>query len=158
MAIQPIRTGPCLVTWNSISLGYSEDGAIVRLQPFWSDVHSDRYGGRQGPPADSQLLGAIATVDVDLTEFEQTEVDKLSSFEKAGTVGTLPVTGTFIRDGSEFAPLLLAGSLRNITFSVAFLRQNHELNASTRHQIYRCGWECWINNTTSRQLFGVAAP
>ena len=145
-----------LVAWNSVSLGYTRDGVRIRIEPRWGDIQSDDFGGEGGAPADTQLLGAIATITCEFTKYDAGEVRKLTSFEKAGLAGTLPSLGTLIRQDTEFASLTLTGSIETWTFSTAFPHESHELNKGTKFTTYTLGFEAWINNTTSRELFSVA--
>lgn len=150
--------GPVIVTYNTVQLGYSRDGVSIRIEPRYGDIFSDDFGGQGGAPADSQLLGAIAIVTADLVKYDQTEVHKLTAFEKAGAAGVLPQLGTLIRQEQEYATLFLDGKNEDWTFSVAFMRQPIEVNKGTKFSTLVVGWECWINNTTDRTLFTHAVP
>lgn len=156
MAIQHEVAGPVLVKFNSASLGYTRDGAQIRIEPRWIDVPSDDYGGASGAPADAQLVGAICTVHCDLTKYDKAEVHKLSAFQKAGTAGTLPVYGSLMRQGSLYATLLLDGVNEDWTFSVAIIRMAQEVNKGTRFSTFVCGFECWVDAAATRVLFTIA--
>lgn len=156
MAIQHEVAGPVIVKWNGNSLGYSRDGVRIRIEPKWIDIASDDYGGASGAPADAQIVGAIATVQCELTKYDKAVCHALTSFFKAGTVGTLPVLGGLIRQGSGYATLLLDGTVEDWTFTVAMIRQGQEVNKGTRFSTFVCGFECWISDTSSRTLFTVA--
>src|SRR3990167_7413627 len=120
MANQHRVAGPVLVTYNTVQLGYSRDGVTIRIEPKYLDIFSDDFGGASGAPADTQLLGAIATVTADFPKYDQTELHRLTAFEKAGTAGVLPQLGTLIRQESEYAVLLLDGKNEDWSFPVAF--------------------------------------
>ncbi len=139
--------GPVVVTWNSVQLGFSEDGVQINIQPFFDQIPSDDFGGRAGPPSDSQILAAIATVDVALSKYDKAEVDKLTSYKAGGAVGVLPPIGSFIRQDGLSAALLLDGVLEDLTFATAYLRRNQEFNSGTKWRRYVIGWECWVNAT-----------
>lgn len=156
MTIQHKVAGPVLIKYNTVSLGYSRDGVSIRIEPRWLDIFSDDFGGAGGAPADAQFLGGIATVTAELPKYEAAEVHKLAAFEKAGTAGIFPQFGTLIRQEQEYAVLLLDGKNEDWTFSVAFMRQPQEVNKGTKFSTYVLGWECWIDNTTSRTLFTIA--
>ena len=156
MAIEHKVAGPVTVKFNAIELGYSSDGVQIRIEPRWIDIHSDDFGGAAGAPADSQMAGALAFVTVDFVKYESAEVQKLTSFEKAGTTGVLPQYGTLMRQESEFATLLLDGKNEDWTFATAFVRQALEVNNGTRFSTFLVGFECWVNNSTSRTLFTIA--
>jgi hypothetical protein len=51
------------------SLGYSVDGIEVSERSIEIECKTDRYGGEQGPPADTQILGREADIRITLTEF-----------------------------------------------------------------------------------------
>lgn len=146
--------GPVIVTWDTTNqLGYSRDGAQIRIEPRWIDVFSDEYGGASGAPADAQLVGAVAHVSCDLTKYEQTYCHALTAFTKSGSAGVLPAFGTLIRQDTKYAPLLLNGSNEDWTFSVAFVRQAIEVNKGTRFSTFVLNFECWVNSASARQLF-----
>lgn len=158
MAIEHVVAGPVIVTANSVQLGYSQDGVSIRIEPRYGDIHSDDWAGVGGAPADTQLLGAIATVTADLTKYERAECVKLTSFEKAGAAGTLPVLGTLIRQDDEFFQLDLDGVNEDWAFSVAFCRQAIEVNKGTKYSTFLVGFECWLSTTAARELFTIATP
>jgi hypothetical protein len=137
-------------------LGYSRDGVSIRIEPKWGDIFSDDYGGAGGAPADTQLLGAVCLVTAEMPKYDRDEVNKLTGFNKAGTVGTLPQLGTLIRQESEYATLLLDGKNEDFTFTIAFMRQAQEVNKGTKFSTFVVGWECWISDTTARLLFTYA--
>ena len=150
--------GPVIVTYNTVQIGYSRDGVTIRIEPKWGDIFSDDFGGAGGAPADTQLLGAIASVTADFPKYDQTEAHKLTAFEKAGTAGVLPQLGTLIRQESEYAVLLLDGKNEDWSFPVAFMRQPIEVNKGTKFSTLVCGWECWINDTSARLIFTHTVP
>jgi hypothetical protein len=159
-------TGPVVATYNSIDLGYSEDGFSVRVEPFFDKVHSDDFGGRAGPPADEQLLAGIAIIEGDFTKYVKAEMDKLSSFQKGGTAGVFPNIGSFVRQDGLLAELVLDGVNDDWTFPRALIRRAFEVNKGTRYSRYRVGWEAWVNQTdyenlqqhTTRTLFTITTP
>lgn len=155
MSFVHFRSGPCIVVWNSVELGYTEDGVRMRIEPRYADVHSDNMGGLAGVPSDTQLLGAIAIVTTLFSKYVKAELDKLTSFEKAGTAGQLPEIGTFIKQDSEYAALELRGTKEEITFDTAFLRQGQEMNVGTNAKKYAVGFECWLTSSCTRTLFAI---
>lgn len=149
MPFAPVHfaSGPCVITWNSIQLGYSEDGVKISIQPFHDAVHSDDFGGRAGTPADEQLLGGIATIDLEATKYVKAEFDKLTSFQPGGVAGRFPPVGTFMRQDAKFAPLILTGVNDTFTFAIAYLRRAFEANSGTRYRRYMVGWRAAIDQT-----------
>lgn len=156
MAIQHEMAGAVLVKYNGASLGYTRDGAQIRIEPRFIDIPSDYYGGQSGAPADVQVVGAIATVQCEMPHYDKAECHKLTAFYKAGVAGTLPAFGTLLRQGSLHAVLLLDGVNEDWTFNQAIIRQAVELNKGTRFSTFVCGFECWVDTPASRILFTVA--
>ncbi len=157
MAIAHIVAGPVSVKYNSVELGYSRDGVTIRIEPRYGDIASDDWGGAGGAPADTQLLGATASITADLTKYDRAECQKLTSFEKAGAAGVLPVLGTLIRQDGEYAQLDLDGTNEDWGFSIAFMRQAIEVNKGTKYSTFLVGWEAWLSTTTARRLFTITA-
>lgn len=149
MPFAPVHftTGACVINWGlagGTDLGFSEDGARITLTPFYDQVHSDDFGGRAGPPSDAQLLGAIATIDVDFTKYVKAELDKLSSFQVNGAAGLLPHVGKFVRQDALAAVLKITGMNEILSFAEAYLKRNFEMNSGTKYRTYRVGWEAWM--------------
>lgn len=168
MPFAPVHfaSGPVVVTWNAIQLGYSEDGCNVVIQPRWDEVKSDDFGGRAGTAADEQLLAGDATIDIPMTKYVKAELDKLTAFKKAGTAGVFPPIGSFSRQDALFATLLLAGVNDQHQFLTASLYRAQEFNSGTRYRRYMIGFKCSINQTDynaltspqSRTLFTIITP
>ncbi len=145
-----------LVSFAGNSLGYTRDGVRIRIEPRWGDVMSDDWGGEGGAPADTQILGEIATVTLDFTKYDKAFVQQLTSFSKNGSAGLLPAIGTLIRQDSEFGILILAGSIETWTFPVAFPREAYEVNKGTKFSTANVGFECWRDAPgTPGKLFTV---
>ena len=153
MAITHFSTGPVTVTFNSVQLGYSEDGARVRLESKRFDIHSDDWGGQGGAPSDIQLLGATATCQVNLTKYDKTFVEVLTSFTAGGTKATLPTFGTFMKQDSKTGILLLDGVNEERSFPVAFVTGAMEYNAGTRARFYQVSFEMHLNASSTRVMF-----
>lgn len=168
MPFAPVHfaSGPVVVTWNEIQLGYSEDGCNVTVQPYFDQVKSDDFGGRAGPSADEQVLAGEATIDIPLTKYVKAELDKLSAFKKAGTAGVFPPIGSFVRQDALFATLLLAGVNDQHQFLQAYLHRAYEFNSGTKYRRYMVGFKCGINQTDynalsspqNRTLFTIITP
>lgn len=158
---RPFTTGPTLVTWQDLILGYSEDRVMLRIQPFWDMVHSDSYGGTAGPPADRQLLGAIVQVMAVLTTYDKESVDYLSTFSSGYALigmGNLPPVGTFARETNGLMGVLyLQGRNEKRTFYNATLTESQELNSSARHRRYQVGWTCEVDDACAMQLMTIDA-
>lgn len=145
---QHYMVGPVVVNFASDDLGYSEDGIGITFQPFYDNIASDDFGGRAGPPADAQLLGVIATIDISLTKYEKAEVDQLiASFRSNGQNGISPPVGSFVRQDVLGGILLLKGINEHLSFPFAYLKRNQEINSGTKWRRYTLGFEAWQNQT-----------
>jgi len=152
MTFSPVHfaVGPVVVSWNSQQIGYSEDGVQGIIQPRYDEIFSDDMGGRAGVPTDAQLLAGICSMDIVFTKYMKSICDGLSNFN-ANTVasqnGLFPAIGSFVRQDSLGASLVLTGVNETKTFALAFLRRNYEVNSGSRYRRYVCGFECWVNQT-----------
>ena len=158
MAVEHVVAGPVTVKFNSTTLGFSRDGVTIRIEPKYGDINSDDWGGAGGAPADTQLLGATAAITADLTKYDRAECTKLTSFQKAGTAGVLPVLGSLIRQDALYSQLDLDGINEDWGFSIAFMRQAIEVNKGTKYSTFLIGWEAWLSTTAARVLFTIATP
>jgi hypothetical protein len=159
MAIEHIVAGPVIVTFQSQQLGYTRDGAKIRVEPKYGDVKSDDYGGEGGAPSDSQMLGAEAFVTCELTKYEAAQCNKLTAFGQtlaAATAGALAAFGTLMRQGSKTGTLLLDGVNEDWTFSVAFCHEAIEVNKGTKFTTFMCGFRCWVNAASTRVLLAIS--
>lgn len=156
MANLHVVAGPVTCSFGGNVLGFTRDGADIRYEARWGDVFSDDFGGAGGAPADTQLLGMVGSVNLELTKYDEAEVRKLAAFSKDGPAdGDLPALGTLIRQESKFATLLLAGSIKTYTFAVSFPREPQSLNAGTTFSTYLLQFEFWINDPSSRNFQAV---
>ena len=146
-------TGPVLVNYNLVDLGYSRDGAQIRIQPQWDDIKSDCTGGERGVPLDRQFLGATARISLDLTKYELAEMQRLSTLYSARalnapaeTAGGTQTMGTLQRQENQGGPLLLSGVTHTIDFENAFVVDGMEWNVGTRASAYRISFEAWMDD------------
>jgi len=164
MAVEKFVSGYCTVKFGTasaeVTLGVSRDGVRYRIEPFFSRVDSDEYGGAEGQPCDEQLLGAAAIVNVEFTKYERLEMEKMTSFDGGSTAGAfdatagvLPAIGSLMIQDSLYGQLILESASETKTFSTAWLRYAFESQLSSRARSYFCGWYARINNSTARTLF-----
>ena len=153
MAIAFHRTGPVQVYFNSVLLGVCEDRVDIVVQPFFDDIHTDHYGGLAGPFAERQFLGGIAQIQCMLTKYDETEVNKLSSFQQGGTLGTFPAIGSFVYQDNLYEQLDLKGTEETITFAQAHIAMAFSFNASSRHKRYQLGFIAKIDDACIRSLW-----
>lgn len=169
MAIAFFSSGPVLVNYDSVDLGYTEDRVDITIQPFFEDLHTDSWGGLAGPFADRQLLGAVAAINCMLTKFDDAAVQKLSSFVEqgsgvAGTIGpsfgggnALDKLGTFVYQDSMYATLDLKSTLTgsSLKFEYAHLSGAFSFNSSMRHRRYQLQFLTRMDDPCTRILYAA---
>jgi len=115
MSIGPYVAGPVIVQVNLrdgnglVSLGYSADGIQVSDRQHYGDIHSDRYGGQQGPPIDRQFFGRSAVIPLQLSEFEPVVARRLRNMLFGTPAGVNVVGCPLTADGKTFQ-VILTGS------------------------------------------------
>jgi len=100
-------------------LGWTEDGVEVTEREFAIECKTDRYGGAQGPAADSQFLGMEADLRFTLTEFNTELLMKLRSRLPGDSVigvnaGRIATPGTLKFAGGGLVRCLLKGALDTV--------------------------------------------
>lgn len=148
------------------SLGYTRDGATIRLQDYFLDVKTDDTGGEAGPGSDTQYMGAMAHISLELTKWDVTISDKLvnrinattttltGTFTSAGTTPTGALGGLMIGSAS-YVRLLIHSPTRPLNFPVCVIREPIELNSGTKFSTLRIEAQAWsvsgllFNATTS---------
>ena len=152
-------TGPTLVTWNSLQLGYADDRIQIEERPFWEDIRNDAFGGAAGMPSDVHYLGSIAIVSCNLNRFVIANIQALADLDAANvnTVGVMPAIGTFMRSDAMYSSLVLSNATETLTYTVAFLRQGRRFNVGTRHQIFSLAFECHVDDPCTMKLFAAGA-
>jgi hypothetical protein len=160
MALQHVVAGPVTVTFATQVVGYTRDGVKIRIEPKWNEVKSDDYGGEGGAPADQQILGAEVFITCELTKYDTTYTDKLMTAYgqtlASAAIGTLPTLGTFVRQDSKLQVLLLNGSIRDHTFSNAFVFEASEVNAGTKYSTLMLGFKAWIDAPSTRVFMAIS--
>jgi hypothetical protein len=165
MAFAHVIEGPCKVYYGGLTdytpgsaeeLCYNVDKIPMQWEPNYLPIYSDQYGGREGVPADWQLLGATASVQIESTFFNRTNCMLLTTFappDTAGAVeGTLPAIGSLFRT----AQIPLTGYLKiisdqgenlgmNYLFDTAIVRQA-SIDVGTVHSVFRAVFECHITS------------
>lgn len=159
MAINFYSSGPALVVFDSVELGFTEDRVQVVVQPFFDDIHVDSWGGLAGPFADRQLLGAIAQINCMLVKFDDAAVQKLSAFIEqgvavAGEIGDAKL-GEFIYQDSKYATLELKTTLTSssLKFEYAHVANAFEFNSSMRHRRYQVQFLARMDSPCTRVLY-----
>lgn len=162
-------SGPTLIKWGTagseVTYGYSRNGVPYQIEPKWIDVPSDARGGESGVPADVQIVGGLAVINIELTHYnvddsptpDRPHPEDFSSFVKGGTAGAFPEYGTFIRQENKYGQLVLQARNETMKFPVAFLRFSFGSNHATRYKSFFCGWECQVDADTTRVLYTRSA-
>lgn len=114
-------------------LGYTSDGCMITEQLFTTEVHSDEYGGNEGPPADIQFLGEIHIVRLNLSRYDEAVANKIRSSVAGGTAGTPAARGLLYKQDSKFWRLLINTAVRPRNYLCAIFRTPKEFNKGTKY-------------------------
>ncbi|MEK9809999.1 MAG: hypothetical protein VW362_06095 [Candidatus Nanopelagicales bacterium] len=88
-------------------LGYSEDQVTIEERVFRHDIHSDEYGGGEGPPIDVQYLGEVHYITMSLVNYDIAIYKKIQPKIYGGSLGVSPNPGSLMGEGSLAFRLLL---------------------------------------------------
>lgn len=157
MARQFYMSGPASVQFDAVDLGVNRGEIPINVQPFYGNVPTDEFAGDQGPPADAQFFGAIATVQVQLTKYELTNVEKVLRLVPVTSTsyayGQFPLIGTFVKQQGMARVLQLTSANETRQFDYALIRNPYELNMSSRYRAYMMTFEIWMDAAATRQLW-----
>ena len=119
------------------TLGYTQNGASVRFNGFFLDVHTDENGGDDGPPTDVQYLGETADITLDFTKFDTTVADKIRPRIYGGSAGTVGSVGTLMSGSSSTYRLCINSPTTPLNFPVVIFREPIEINKGTKYSTWR---------------------
>lgn len=158
MAVTPRVFGPAQIKIDVGSglefLGYSRSGVTILFHPRTLDVPSDRVGGESGTPADVVALGLMASVRLELTEYDTAVAAKIMAMVDNGSSGTSPTPGgLYITDGLYYR-LLINSTTFPLNFPIAVPRGSMEQDRASRWSPYVCEFEMYPDPTT-RLLFNT---
>ena len=122
-------------------LGYSRDGVTPTFEAYRLDVPSDRRGGEAGPPVDIQLMGEIARIRIQFTEWDRAVADEVFPRTILGTLGVPITPGTLLLNASNAYRLVLNSSVDPFNFPMAVPLGVIELNKGTRFAELVTEWE-----------------
>lgn len=149
-------TGPTLVEFHDLELGYAEDRVQISEKPFWHEVKADSYGGAEGPPCDVQYLGALVYVQCLLNRFDEANLRTISRIDYGGPAsadGEMLPAGWYMRQDGGMEQLRLLSKEYTLTYSKAILRQGRQFSVGTRHQAFALMFECHVDNPCDAVLF-----
>jgi|TARA_R100000149_G_scaffold56881_1_gene25920 hypothetical protein len=179
MAIQHFFAGPATVEIKKRNpetgaldaaytpIGINREAIPVIVTPSVLDVPTDEFGGPEGTPADVQLMGAIANIQLSLTKFEIDELDRLidgatwntPSDDTPGAgepyeyltkdAGQMPLLGSFLRQNNFHFQLRLHSDFKEMLFEYCFVRNGGAVAQGTRYSSYDLQVEAHMNLTTS---------
>lgn len=127
-------------------LGYTVNGARIRTEGYFDEVHGDEYGGDAGPPIELVYLGERAVVTLELSKWDYAVANKIGARLYGKTTGQIGQVGT---------PVFAAGKAYRLVIDVAaegamkwdFLRavprEPIEVNKGTRHSVLMIAFECY---------------
>ena len=148
-------------------IGINREAIPLIITPSVLDVPSDDWGGPEGVPADVQMLGAIANIQLSLTKFDIGQLDRMidgttwtTSADDAPSAGEpyeylvkdagqMPLLGSFIRQNNFMFQLKLESDYKEILFEYCFVRNGGAVAQGTRYSSYDLQVEAHMNHTTS---------
>jgi len=151
-----IRIGPEGCANNQLRvLGYTRDGARIRTEALWEEVHTDEWGGDAGPPAELIYHGERAVVQLELTKWDAAVADQI-----AKRVSSIPDHNPGVVPGPGIAVFVNGLAYRLVLdfqkqgtvdweFPRAVPREPMEINKGSRPSIMVLTFDCYpklINN------------
>jgi hypothetical protein len=131
------------------TLGYTRDGARIRTEAYWEEVHTDEWGGDAGPPAEIVYHGERAIVQLELTKWDATIADaiakRVSSIEGHNT-GIIPGAGLLVFSGGLAYRLVIDFQKEGVVdweFPRAVPREPIEINKGSRPSIMVVTFDCY---------------
>lgn len=122
-------------------MGYTRDGVTPTFEAFRLDVPSDRRGGEAGPPVDIQLMGEIARIRIQFTEWDRAVADKVFPRSILGTLGVPITTGTLLLNTTNAYRLVLSSTITPYNFPMALPLGAIEINKGSRFAELVTEWE-----------------
>lgn len=138
-------------------LGYTVNGAKIRVESYFEEVHGDQYGGDQGPPIEMVYLGERATVTLEMSKWDGLVADKISGrlygkhagkiFDQVGDYTVGPGTPVFAPGFAYRLVIKVAGQGQTSwDFPRAVPREPMEINKGTRHSVLMLVLDCYPND------------
>ena len=115
------------------TLGFTKDGAHIRVIPYMYDVPTDENGGDAGPPTDIQAMGAIAQITLHFTKYDESIMDKVVCIQYGGTAGTIATPGSLMFGDTKSYRLLIHSVSFPRNFLRVVFREPFEVNKGTKY-------------------------
>lgn len=136
------------------TLGYTVNGARIRVETYFDEVHGDQYGGDQGPPIELVYLGERAVVNLEMSKWDAQVADKIAGRLYGKTAGKIvdqvgdytvgPGTPVFAPGFAYRLVLHVAGQGQTSwDFPRAVPREPIEINKGTRHSVLLLVFDCY---------------
>lgn len=152
MAIQPQTAKAALVRIDANqgagieSLGYGREGVELEHEAFWEDVFSDRRGGSNGTPIDVVYLSESGRVMLELSEWEESVLDKIRARIAGGTAGTLGTSGTLMfTESNKTFRVIIASTTEPRNYTRCIPRGVWTINKGTKHSRCVIAFDCYEN-------------
>lgn len=130
-------------------LGYTQNGARIRTEAFWDEVHADDQGGDGGPPVELVYQGERAIVTLELTKWDGQVADKIGARLWGKAVGQrgAPGTAVFANQKSYRLVIKVANSGQTSwNFPRAVPRDAIEISKGSRPSMMLVQFECYPND------------
>src|SRR5947208_189925 len=117
----------CTTGGTLAEMGRTNNGVRITEHLFTGDVHGDDNGGEEGPPIDVQYFGEIHVVRMELTKYDEAEVNKVRAGLAGGTAGTIGTSGSLYVQGSTYWRLLINSTNRPRNYLGALFKEPKEV-------------------------------
>jgi hypothetical protein len=117
-----------------LSLGEVQDMVEIEERPFYYDVYGDRHGGPQGPPIDTQYLGEVHVITMELSQWDATTLDILRQRRAQATLGrvTLAEVGSLTFQ-NRHTRLIIDSTSRPRNYPLTFNREPSRFGAGSKY-------------------------
>jgi len=134
------------------TLGVSFDQARTSDRSFLNPVYGDAHGGPAGPPIDTQFLGRIIRIQLELSRYDEAVLSKLVSRtygdQSPGTVSDAQIGALYLQDAQTYR-VVLDSANNPINFPLCTIPSDPiVLNGGTKYSRCVINFEAHRNQST----------
>jgi len=150
MALAVHIAGPALITIDDgtgpgmQNLGYTINGADISEEPFHVDVPGDQNAGERGPPIEIQFVGEVDHVRIEMTNYDEANLNLVRANIPTGTAGTVAAgnIGLALFASGKTFKLRIASASEPRTYNRCIPRGAREINKGTVYSRAVVEFEC----------------
>jgi len=129
-------------------LGFTREGVRIRTEAYFEEVHTDEWGGDNGPPAELVYHGERAVVQLELTKWDALIADQICKRLSPATLtpGIVPGAGLIVFDGGLAYRLIIDFQKQGTVdweFPRAVPREPIEINKGSRPSVLMLTFDCY---------------